>query len=336
MQVLKHNSRSSNISSTLFFGQLFDEDIEISIVIPTYNRLDALQVAINSALNQANHYRLKYEVIVVDNNPDSINDKNIQTTIKDWEYRNFRYFVNSENIGMMANWNRGIELSCGKWIIQLHDDDYFLPNFLETISKDITRFNTADVIVHHTITHDKRKTETVPDFKHKKKSFCKLNSFHVISSNYHISAALIKRECLYTIGGFDVDMYPISDYDFTQKSVKSYNVIAVFNDPLVVIVFGENETLNPRVFEKWFTIARKIKQNAILDFNPVSNFFLNKVIDYQINIDIKNIVEEVIDKSHKSVFDDKFLSVGIFDKVLWKIYNLLFNRLYNFFISKKY
>lgn len=336
MEILTYNSNFSHVESTLFFGQLMDKDIELSIIIPTYNRLDALQVAIKSALNQDSHSILKYEIIVVDNNPESINNKDIPTIIKDWQLRNFRYFVNNENIGMKANWNRGIELSYGKWIIVLHDDDYFLPNFIETSYKDINRFQKNDAIVHYTSFHDKRKNKEPDYFDIKKSVFLKLNSLHVVNGNFHVSAALVRRNVMFDIGGFNPELYPISDYDFTQKLVKKYNVVAIDNYPLVIIIFEENETLNPRVFDNWFLIAKEIKKNAVSDFNKLEIWLFEKIIDEQINKDISLIANQIIiDKNDQITLFDKLSKTDFFTKIIWRIFNISL-RVYNFLIEKRY
>ena len=44
---------------------------DISIIIPTYQRPDLLDKSIRSCVNQINSLGLNYELVVVDNSPDS-------------------------------------------------------------------------------------------------------------------------------------------------------------------------------------------------------------------------------------------------------------------------
>jgi cellulose synthase/poly-beta-1,6-N-acetylglucosamine synthase-like glycosyltransferase len=72
-ELLKYEDNFSKIKfikSKLVYGDLnFNKTPLITIAIPTYKRPDLLEEAINSALNQIDF--IDYEVIVVDNDPDS-------------------------------------------------------------------------------------------------------------------------------------------------------------------------------------------------------------------------------------------------------------------------
>ncbi|OMQ09844.1 glycosyltransferase [[Flexibacter] sp. ATCC 35103] len=336
MEILKYNTNYSQVESLLLFENSIKNNILVSIIIPTYNRLDLLKEAIKSAINQDDKGLVDYEIIVMDNNPESIKNLDVKKLDIDFSCDNFRYYVNSENIGMMANWNRGIELAKGEWIIQLHDDDYFLPHFIKTLSTDIARFKDKDAIVHSTLFHDKRKNTRVNLENNKEKTYYKLNPLHVISGNYHISGALLKRDVVYKLGGFDQDMYPISDYDFNQRLIKDYKVILINNDPLAVIIFDKNETLNPKAFVNWFALERTIKLNSIEHINKFIHFMLSKIIDVQINAEIDHYIKEIfIEKEAKEFLKSKYLNVSKSSRILWKIYNK-YLRTHNLLTSKKY
>ncbi|KQB41540.1 glycosyltransferase [Flavobacterium aquidurense] len=335
MEILKYNAKYSQVESLLLFENSIKNDILVSIIIPTYNRIDLLKEAIKSVVSQQNKELISYEIIVMDNNPESIKNLDVKNLDIDFNGHNFRYYVNSENIGMMANWNRGIELAKGKWIIQLHDDDYFLPNFIETVSKDILRFEKKDAIIHSTFFHDKRKTSTI-NLNFKKKTYYRLNSLHVVCGNYHISGALIKKDIVYKLGGFDPEMYPISDYDFNQKLISNFNAIMIENDPLAVIIFEKNETLNPKAFTNWFGLERIIKNNAILHLNKPFRLILSKIIDVQINSEIEFYAKEIfIEKEDQNFIRSKELKVNKLMKIIWKFYIKYFH-LMNLVIKKDY
>lgn len=105
-------------------------DSMLTIAIPTYKRPDFLTQAIDSAINQ-NNVRLKYEVLVVNNDPES----DLQELQK--RYTNtpvtVRIVKNETNLGMLGNVNRCVALVQSPYVAFLHDDDLLLPNYIESI-----------------------------------------------------------------------------------------------------------------------------------------------------------------------------------------------------------
>ncbi|MBD2138030.1 glycosyltransferase family 2 protein [Anabaena sp. FACHB-1237] len=95
----------------------------VSIIIPTYNRMEYLQEAITSAINQT--YQ-NIEIIVCDNcsseNPESLIASFNDSRIKLWRH--------SQNIGMLANQMYGFKMAQGKYVASLHDDDMWNHDFL--------------------------------------------------------------------------------------------------------------------------------------------------------------------------------------------------------------
>lgn len=80
----------------------------VTIAIPTFGRATLLDEAVRSALSQ--NFNRPYEILVVDNDPHSQGAAALLQQVGELAERNFRYCVNRENIGMLANWNRCIQL----------------------------------------------------------------------------------------------------------------------------------------------------------------------------------------------------------------------------------
>jgi len=94
----------------------------VSVVIPTFNRSDVIENAIESVLGQT--YR-DYELIVVD---DGSTD-NTCDILKPYATQ-IKYF-RQNNRGASAAQNKGIELAKGQWVSILASDDVWLPTKLE-------------------------------------------------------------------------------------------------------------------------------------------------------------------------------------------------------------
>jgi glycosyltransferase involved in cell wall biosynthesis len=98
-----------------------------SVVIPVYNRADALAVALNSVLAQSEQ---DFEIIVID---DGSMDQP-QPVVEQFADPRIR-FVRQDNRGGSAARNAGIDRARGRFIAFLDSDDRFLPDHLATMRR---------------------------------------------------------------------------------------------------------------------------------------------------------------------------------------------------------
>ncbi len=98
---------------------------KISILIPTYNRREILELTLNSLEAQTIN-KSWYEVIVID---DGSTDDTIQFLENYKCEMNFR-FITQENSGPATARNKGINLSKGKYVLFLNDDAVCEPHLL--------------------------------------------------------------------------------------------------------------------------------------------------------------------------------------------------------------
>ena len=95
----------------------------VSVVIPTYNRREYVQEAIDSVLAQS---YTDYELIVVDDGSNDSTGEALHSRYGDrlaYEWR--------PNAGVSAARNRGLELARGEFIAFLDSDDVWLPQKLQ-------------------------------------------------------------------------------------------------------------------------------------------------------------------------------------------------------------
>ncbi len=112
----------------------------VSICIPTYNRPDLLLKALKSCLAQS--YK-DYEIVITDNssNEDSKNG------IESLNNSSIRYHKNEKNIGGLGNLNKALELSQGKYIKYLMDDDLLKPDCLEKMVPILDKYPDVGVVM---------------------------------------------------------------------------------------------------------------------------------------------------------------------------------------------
>jgi glycosyltransferase involved in cell wall biosynthesis len=104
--------------------------MKFSVVITTYNRLDLLRRAIDSALNQT----IECEVVVVDDCSSDDTEAYVKSLGNQVVYH--RHEINK---GHAASVNTGVAKASGDWIKFLDDDDYLAGNCLEEMTKAIAK-----------------------------------------------------------------------------------------------------------------------------------------------------------------------------------------------------
>lgn len=95
----------------------------ITIAIPTRNRPNFLQQSLESVLNQAYE---SLRVLVIDNN----SEMDMSPIINKFSDSRVSFVKNSENLGIIGNWNKAIELCRTEYLSVFHDDDIMLPQFI--------------------------------------------------------------------------------------------------------------------------------------------------------------------------------------------------------------
>jgi glycosyltransferase involved in cell wall biosynthesis len=101
----------------------------ITIIIPTYNRLNLLQIAIESALNQT---YTNIEIIVSDN----FSNDGTKEFFEKKPYvssPNFKYIRKESNVGATKNFLSALNFSNGEYVAFLADDDCIEPEYIEKL-----------------------------------------------------------------------------------------------------------------------------------------------------------------------------------------------------------
>ena len=114
--------------------------IDVSIIIPIFNRSHFLEESVNSALNQT--YR-NIEVVLVD---DGSTDRSYEICREQYAHlEQVRILRHPENMGQAATVNDGINASKGTYVMVLHSDDALLPDAVEQMLEVALRTG-ADVV----------------------------------------------------------------------------------------------------------------------------------------------------------------------------------------------
>lgn len=116
--------------------------MDISVVIPCYNRERTISRSINSAIAQTRPVK---EIVVVD---DGSSDRSADAAAACGAPVRV---IRTENRGAAAARNRGISEAEGEWVAFLDSDDYWLPDHLERQQLALQRFPAAQLVFSDTV-----------------------------------------------------------------------------------------------------------------------------------------------------------------------------------------
>ena len=209
----------------------------ISILIPTYKRVDTLKEALNSAIEQEGFEN--YDIIVLDNCPDRGDETESMIESDYAKVTNLSYYKNTKNLGMFGNWNRGIELCRGEYLLLLHDDDLLSPCFLSCIYPILITHN-VDLLKTKQILWNQG-TEDRPEFpKYEAEQYPKCLKgelgmiLNVFGDKWMPTGLVLNKAAALKSGGYNTDFYPTSDYAFFAKFLADGNNAYYYDKPLFI------------------------------------------------------------------------------------------------------
>jgi glycosyltransferase len=238
-QITDNFAKTAHIPFVTIFESKLDFVPKVTIAIPTFRRAVLLKEALDSAINQK--YFNDYDIIIVDNNPER--DCETEIMLKSYLDPRLSYYKNSENIGMFGNWNRCIELSKGDYLTILNDDDLLHPSYLNNVMKIIISNHLDGLFVRFSSFRD----NDIPIFEEYNNISFKKNTFIdnlYENTNAGSLGAIVKKNNLIELGGFNELFYPTADYVLWVNYIKKYGSIYRINEELAYYRLSVNESLN--------------------------------------------------------------------------------------------
>ena len=210
--------------------------MNVSVIIPTYNRLSFLKEAIRSVLSQS---YANYEILIIDDH----SKDNTHVFVKELMLENkdkIKYFLNEKNKGVDGARNTGLEHAEGEYIAFLDSDDIWEVDKLK-IQMDLFRkykdlgaiFSDADFFGEVEKNFEKRMTNKI--------FFCK-RYWHGLEKNFlladpklfyflfcdasrlRIQTLVFKKTIIDTVGYLNESMFYCGDIDFILKIFLSTKV----------------------------------------------------------------------------------------------------------------
>jgi glycosyltransferase involved in cell wall biosynthesis len=198
----------------------------VSAIIPTHNRAELLERAIQSVLDQTWD---NMEIVVVD---DASGDETPQLleSLSD-QHQNLKVIRNSTSKGASASRNIAINHAEGEYVAGLDDDDFWRPRRIELLMEDFDDKYSA-------VTSNDRMDFGEKEIVWKKKPVITLHD--LLFYNQVGNQVLTKKEYLQKIGGYDESLQSAQDYDLWIRLAHDFGPIKTAPHTLQVVNMSED------------------------------------------------------------------------------------------------
>jgi len=212
----------------------------VSIVIPTYKRPLALKNAIDSVLMQSYE---NIEVVVVDDNnsSDPLHHETQRVVTSYSAIRKIIYLKQEVQQGANAARNAGILASNGEYIAFLDDDDVWFKEKLEVQVMALEKDKNIGFIYCNMIIVYNGNEEGVSNFNI---NSCSFNSLIERGEGICTSALMVRKSILLDLGGFDVSLKSLHDYELLLRLSKNYKHSIVMKPLFTYIVNSDGISMN--------------------------------------------------------------------------------------------
>lgn len=274
---------------------------KISVVIPTLNRINTLQRALDSVINQT--YK-PAEIIVVDNGSSD-------GTLKFLREQYPKITILTENkIGVSSARNKGIKKSINQWIALLDSDDAWHPRKLEIQTSMLDSALKEYNLIHTDEVWFRNNKHINQMKKHKKQGgyiFERCLSLCCISP----SSVLFKKNILDKVGLFDESLPVCEDYDMWLKICSSEEVLFA-QDKLTYKYGGHKDQLSKSY---WGMDRFRIKsiENIIKNFDLT--YEQKKQAKKELIKKLKIIINGAFKRNNLSIVNEFSTKLEYWDKV---------------------
>jgi glycosyltransferase involved in cell wall biosynthesis len=291
-------------------------NIGVSVIIPTHNRSSLLKRAVRSVLKQTYTY---FECIIVD---DASSD-GTQEVVNSFKDDRLVYLRNKDNRGASASRNKGIKKSQGEFIAFLDDDDEWLDEKLEKQVNLLENLPSEYGMVYCWMDYFDKDGKLFYENHQTLKGYV---FPHVLDAQRlgGCPTLLVRRNIINEIGGFDESLLRGNDGDFIRRVCRKYEVDYV-PEVLVKVYFEHG-------YERISDQKKENIKNAIKGQKTKLKKFSNELNDFpekksKIYVDLGNHYDELRQLNSAMRFYFKAIIASPRNK---NIYKLLFFKMISF------
>ncbi len=226
-EALHHYKNLANLQARtineIFTGYLPAKHLQdqplVSIIMPVWNRAEMLAEAVRSVLAQTYQH---WQLIIVD---DGSTDNTAQICKEFLSDPRIEYHF-QENAGVSTARNQGYSLSKGEFIAYLDSDNLWYPYTLSVVVSALVNDSACDGIYFAELWHDyannNKEHVYFPEQLHYDDVIIHESSKDV--RGIDINSFVHRRKLFEQVGGFDVSLTRLTDYEFTYRCWKQANI----------------------------------------------------------------------------------------------------------------
>lgn len=177
----------------------------VTVIIRTFNRPQRLHRCLSSLCSQT---RTDFDVVVVNDAGEDVSD-----VVGRFDDLDVRLLTHTWNQGRTAALNTGLECALGDYVLFLDDDDLLLAGHIELLVREADRLGGEQVVYSRALAaHENpdgvvlyRRLEHAQTFDH---------HLLLVTNYIPILTALVPRKLAEAVGGFDVRLQVLEDWDW--------------------------------------------------------------------------------------------------------------------------
>lgn len=248
------------------------ESPKISILIPTYLRLEALTKKIDELKKLSENYNLE-SIFVLE-----IEDNESYELIEHSGLNKYKICYNYSKFGHFC-FPTALKYASGNYIIHMGDDDYFEKEALKHIYNAINNYPEANWLIGKGSYIDEKENKIRKTLTEVKYYLLKKFSFNFLSiANFVMTpSVIIKKDFLKSIGGFDTNYKHANDYYCWLKAAKKSKPIIITKN-LSNVSFSTSTASGSFDLSRYAVYLKKILQeqeNKLINFLQIlSTFYL--------------------------------------------------------------
>jgi glycosyltransferase involved in cell wall biosynthesis len=226
------------LAGSTFHVYKFWRMIQVSVIVPTYNRADVLKRALDSVAAQSFD---AWELLIADDGSTDGTEAEVRAWHDAHPDARLTYLPLKQRLGVSAARNQAARRARGEWLAFLDSDDEWLPEKLQSQMAAVS----GQVLVHsdEIWIRDGRRVNAM---KKHAKSGGRLFSRCVELCCISPSAAIIKHDLFSNLGGFREDFPVCEDYELWLRICARFDV-AFIDRPLLRKYGGHADQLSRSV-----------------------------------------------------------------------------------------
>lgn len=267
---------------------------KVSIILPTCNRRHCIARAIESVLKQTFQ---DYELIIIDDASTDGTGEYIQSL----QNRQIKYIPLLQNVGAGAARNIGIEKATGEYVAFQDSDTVWVADKLEKQVAYLDSLETSVAMVYSPykrIYRDYSIVYPALDVPLEEKSGYMLK-YLLEHPLVDTPTMLIRKNVLAELGGFDLHMKALEDYELSIRIAQKYQICII--DEVLLFSYNESDSISNdsvRYIQNAFYLLKKY-QNLFRQYDMTITY-LNQLSQYALQYNqldwyvenLQNFIEE--------------------------------------------